>query len=174
MDEQLMVVTQLPQFQENLHAIKSTLEDKGKEALSLAETEENLPVLKEKRAELNKIRKELDAQWKAVYTQAMAPIEAFKAVYKECVPDVLSRLVEKLADKLDIEGLDWSSAELISGCTERNGHLYEEGERLDKDGLVDDLYYCTQYTGYSADYFSGTLYFKTNVPGQFVAVPFEM
>ncbi len=86
----------------------------------------------------------------------------------------ISRLIEKLDDKLDSEGVDWGSAELISGCTERGGHLYEEGERLDTDGLVDDLYYCAQYNGCCEDDFYGVLYFKTNVPGQFVAVPFEM
>lgn len=101
MDEKLMVVTQLPQFQENLHAIKATLEARSKDALALAATEENLPALKKERAELNKIRKELDAQWKAVYQQAMAPIEAFKAVYKECVPDVLGPTDEALKERID-------------------------------------------------------------------------
>lgn len=84
------------------------------------------------------------------------------------------RLSEILREKMDTEGLDWTSAYFVDGCKERNGHLYRRGEMLDRDGLVDDLYYCEQYTGYCEDDFYGTLYFKTNVPGQFVAVPFAM
>ncbi len=87
----------------------------------------------------------------------------------------ITRLVEKLADKLDVaEGLNLGGAYLISGCVERGGHLYEGGVRLDNGGLVDDLYYCEQHTWYCEDDYYGTLYFKTNVPGQFVAVPFDM
>lgn len=88
--------------------------------------------------------------------------------------DKVKRLADKIESKFDLEGLDLYAAYLIDGCTERNGHLYRNGDRIDRDGLVDDLYYCTQYTGYCEDDFYGTLYFKTNVPGQFVAVPFSM
>ena len=84
------------------------------------------------------------------------------------------RLIEQLGQKIDVEGLDFSSAYLIEGCTERKGHLYQDGGRLDNYGLTDDNYYCSQYTGYCEDDYYGTLYFKTNVPGQFVAVPFHL
>lgn len=87
---------------------------------------------------------------------------------------VILRLSKILDEKMDTEGLDWCGAYFVDGCKERNGHLYRNGERLDRDGLVDDLYYCTQYTGYCEDDYYGTLYFKTSVPGQFVAVPFSM
>ena len=84
------------------------------------------------------------------------------------------RLAEKVSGKLAAEGLDYASAYLITGCSEKNGHLYQDGGRLDNYGLVDDDYYCRQYTGYCEDDYYGTLYFKTNVPGQFVAIPFHM
>ena len=86
----------------------------------------------------------------------------------------VKRLVDKLGEKMDCDGLNFENAYFIDGCSERNGHLYRNGGRIDRDGLVDDLYYCTQYTGYCEDDFYGTIYFKTNVPGQFVAVPFSM
>lgn len=89
----------------------------------------------------------------------------------------VERLAEKLAIKLydiDLEGLDFSKAYLVNGCKEKKGHLFCGSKRLDNYGLVDDLYYCNQHTGYLEDDYYGTLYFKTNVPGQFVAVPFEM
>ena len=86
----------------------------------------------------------------------------------------IKNLAGKLEKKMDTDGLDWQSAYLVDGCKERNGHLYRGVAMLDNDGLVDDLYYCDQYTGYLGDDFYGTLYFKTNVPGQFVAVPFSV
>lgn len=86
----------------------------------------------------------------------------------------IERLSEVLGEKMDSDGLDWKSAYFVDGCKERNGHLYSNGERLDNDGLVDDLYYRHLCTGYLDDVSFGTLYFKTNVPGQFVAVPFSM
>ena len=82
----------------------------------------------------------------------------------------------ELSGKVEMDGLHLESAELIDGCKEKNGHLYKNGCRLDNDdkGPVDDQYYCHQRQGYCEDDFYGTLYFKTNVPGQFVAVPFCM
>lgn len=84
------------------------------------------------------------------------------------------RLGNIIANKMDADWLDFQNAYLVNGCKERNGHLYQGDSRLDNDGLVDDLYYCCQYTGYCEDDFYGTIYFKTNVPGQFVAVPFSV
>lgn len=94
-----------------------------------------------------------------------------------CMNAAVERLVEKLAIKLydtDLEGMDFSNAYLVNGCKEKKGHLFCGSKRLDNYGLVDDLYYCNQHTGYCEDDFYGTLYFKTDVPGQFVAVSFEM
>lgn len=84
------------------------------------------------------------------------------------------RLVENVAEKMDIDGLDIASAYLVSRCTVKGENLYKDGRRLNNSGLVDDLYYCDQHAGYCEDDFYGTLYFKTDVPGQYVAVPFAM
>lgn len=86
----------------------------------------------------------------------------------------IDRLSNRLEKETDLTGAWWNGAYLVSGCTEKKGHLYQSGRRLDNGGLIDDLYYCDQHTGYCEDDFHGTMYFKTNVPGQFVAVPFEM
>ena len=88
--------------------------------------------------------------------------------------DRIAYLVKTASAKMDVEGLDFSSAHLISGCKVKGNHLYQDGERLDNYGLTDDLYYCSQYTGYCEDDYYGTVYFKTDVPGQYVAVPFHM
>ena len=86
----------------------------------------------------------------------------------------INHLAKIVQQKLDLDGLDIQGAYLVSGCSEKRNHLYQDGCRLDNCGLVDDLYYCNQYTGYCGDDFYGTLYFKTDVPGQYVAVPFAM
>ena len=89
--------------------------------------------------------------------------------------------VKDLVKKLEEVGLDCGDlilqgAYLIDGCKEKNGKLFKDGKRLDNHSPAgpDDDYYCCQHTGYCEDCYYGTLYFKTNVPGQFVAVPFEM
>lgn len=86
----------------------------------------------------------------------------------------IKRLAEIVGQKMDADGLCLESAYLISGCSAKGKHLYQDGHRLDNYGLINDLYYCDQHTGYCEDHFYGTLYFKTNVPGQYVAVPFDM
>ena len=83
------------------------------------------------------------------------------------------RLNDLLADQIDCAGIDWPSARLIADCVERDGHLYRDGGRLDNSGLVDDDYYCDQHAGYCEDDYHGTLYFRTDVPGQFVAIPYS-
>lgn len=84
----------------------------------------------------------------------------------------IRRLITALVEKIDCEGMNWSESYLVSGIKEKEGYLYKDGQRLDNSGLIDNDYYCNQHTGYCEDDYYGTLYFKTNVPGQFVAVPF--
>lgn len=63
----------------------------------------------------------------------------------------IDRLSNRLEKKTDLTGVWWNGAYLVSGCTEKKGHLYQSGGRLDNCGLVDDLYYCDQHTGYCED-----------------------
>lgn len=86
----------------------------------------------------------------------------------------IQQLSENLMNKIDLDDLDLNSATLICGCSEKHGHLYQNGVRLDNSGLVDNDYYCRQYTGCCEDDYYGTVYFKTNVPGQFVSIRFGM
>lgn len=58
--DSLIVVQQLPIIKEQLHSIKAQAQESVKEALSLACTEETLKVVKERRAALNRDRKDLD------------------------------------------------------------------------------------------------------------------
>jgi len=85
----------------------------------------------------------------------------------------IKRLTEQLEEKIDCADLHLQEAYLVDGCSEKDGHLYHKGGRLDSDGLVDNEYYCKQSNGFLEDEYSGTMYYKTDVPGQFVAVPFS-
>lgn len=89
----------------------------------------------------------------------------------------ITQLIRKLQIKIDADGLDLGAAYFVKDCEERDNHLYDaNGNQLDNDsyGPVDDDYYCCQHTGYSEDDFYGTLYYKTDVDGLFVGVPFQM
>lgn len=102
--EQLIVVEQLPIITEQLHSIKDRAQADVADALSLACTEETLKVVKERRAELNRQRKDLDARRMAVKKQIMKPFEDFDAVYKECVTDVYGPADDQLKEKItDVE-----------------------------------------------------------------------
>lgn len=104
MPESLIVVQQLPIIKEQLHSIKAQAQQSVDEALALACTEESLKVVKERRAELNRDRKDLDARRMAVKKQIMQPFEDFDEVYKECVTDVYGPADEKLKAKIaDVE-----------------------------------------------------------------------
>ena len=104
MPESLIVVQQLPIIKEQLHSIKAKAQQSVDEALALACTEESLKVVKERRAALNRDRKDLDARRMAVKKQIMQPFEDFDAVYKECVTDVYGPADEKLKAKIaDVE-----------------------------------------------------------------------
>lgn len=77
----------------------------------------------------------------------------------------INRLAEQVSQKMDIEGIEWFTAELV--------HLnHEQIKRLGE--CVDNDYYCNQWQGYIEDSFHGYLYFKTNVPGEFVRVHFDI
>ncbi|MCQ2744565.1 MAG: hypothetical protein MJ230_07225 [bacterium] len=98
-------------------------------------------------------------------------------VYKEL--EEIARMNAKIADAVnrlekdgDWDGLDIQCAMLIDNCVERNGHLYRGDRQLDNYGLVDDEYYCEQYSGYCEDDFHGSLYFATDTKGLFIEVPF--
>lgn len=88
----------------------------------------------------------------------------------------IEELVPIIEQQVDGEGLNWQRARFINGCKERDGNLYDLDDNLlnNYSGIVDDDYYCCQYTGYSCDDYYGTVYYKTDVEGLFVAVPFDM
>ena len=92
-------------------------------------------------------------------------------IYKEvkgiakCVSK-MGVLIKKLYEKgLDIEGIEWETARLVGLDKDTIQYLKDGGGET-------DVYYVDQWAGYCEDSFSGTIYFPTNVRGQYVAVDF--
>ena len=94
-------------------------------------------------------------------------------IYKEakgiakCVSKMY-RLAEKLGERgFDNDGINWTTAKLVSLGKEDIEHF------KDTNGVTEE-YFVDQWTGYCEDDYHGELYFKTDVPGQYVRVHFDM
>lgn len=85
----------------------------------------------------------------------------------------IKRLIELLNENLyfDPEGMDFTTATLVSGLRGKKDGLYDSDNNCIAE-YTDD-FYVNQSTGYLGDDFSGYVYFKTDVPGQFVRIWFE-
>lgn len=84
MPAELITVEQMPIINEQLEQVKTIIDSRTADALSLECTEENRKEIKEIRAELNKEHAELDRRYKAVMNEVLAPALAVQAKYKEC------------------------------------------------------------------------------------------
>lgn len=73
------------------------------------------------------------------------------------------RIKDKFPEEIDTESIDWRTAKFVT----MNQKLLKSLEQYY------DEYYCEQHNGYHEDDFYGWLYFKTDVPGQYVQVYFE-
>lgn len=60
----------------------------------------------------------------------------------------------------------------VGGLSAENQRIYFK--MLEDAFGVTDEYYVDQWAGYAEDDYHGELYFKTNVPGQYVRVHFDM
>lgn len=84
----------------------------------------------------------------------------------KCVSKI-QRLAKKLEEELCIDGMDWERAELVSLTK-------EQIRRFEKTNGVTFSYFVEQHQyDYSEDSYYGWLWFKTDVNGQYVKVPFE-
>lgn len=80
--------------------------------------------------------------------------------------DQFSYLIEQLKNKgIDPGGLEWYSVEFVTLSK-------EDKERFKANGGETDDYFVEQ-TGYCEDHYHGNLYFKTDVPTQYVKVHYN-
>ena len=75
-------------------------------------------------------------------------------------------LIDKLSNNIDTEDIDWATASFVSLPK-------EEIKRFKRTNCETEDYFVDQWTGYVEDSFYGYLYFKTDVPGQYVRVHFS-
>lgn len=97
---ELIVVKQLPVIEDQLLAIKESIQTRVDEATSLVCTEETYKQIKAVRAELNKEYAALETKRKEIKKQILAPYEKFEGVYKECAGDLYISADKKLAAKI--------------------------------------------------------------------------
>ena len=101
MNENIIVVKQLPQIEEHLQAIKEEVTAKVNGALSLVCNEDTIKEVKAVRANLNKDLKDFEERRKAVKKAIMTPYEAFESVYRDCISDTYKRADIELKAKID-------------------------------------------------------------------------
>lgn len=100
MENELIVVRQLPVIEDQLAAVKESITRRVNDALSLVCTEETCKQVKKVRAELNKEYMELETKRKAVKKAVLAPYEKFEAVYKDCAGDLYTKADIQLKQKI--------------------------------------------------------------------------
>lgn len=87
MIKDLIQVKQIPIIEEQLKSISKVIDERVKNATSLVCTEENVKIIKDLRANLNKDYKEFEIQRKTVKEQIMKPYNNFEDIYKQCISD---------------------------------------------------------------------------------------
>ncbi len=101
MNNEIIVVKQLPVIQEQLQQIKAEVTARVENALSLVCDENTIKIVKEERAELNKELKFWEDKRKEVKKAVLSPYEQFEAVYKDCISDIFKKADAELKTKID-------------------------------------------------------------------------
>ena len=101
MNEQLIVVKQLPIIEERLRSASAEVDRIVSEAQALVCDEDSVKAVKAARADLNRRFTALEDQRKTVKNAVLAPYEAFEQTYKECVSDKFKAADYDLKNKID-------------------------------------------------------------------------
>ena len=101
MNEEIIVVKQLPVIEEQLKNIKANIEEKVSSVLALKCDESTVKAIKVLRADLTKDFKELEERRKIVKGKILEPYEAFETVYKECVTEIFKSADKELKKRID-------------------------------------------------------------------------
>ena len=100
MENNLIVVKQLPIIEDQLRQVKASVDARVAQALALACTEATYKDVKKARAELNKEFQDLEARRREVKKAILAPYEAFEKLYKECAADAFTKADAELKAKI--------------------------------------------------------------------------
>lgn len=100
MNNDLIVIKQLPVIEEQLHKLKAEITERVSAATALDCTEDTVKEIKKIRADLNKEFNEYEDARKGVKKAISEPYERFNEVYKECVSDVFKAVDGELKAKI--------------------------------------------------------------------------
>jgi len=98
----LIIIEQMPIIKEQLQSLKVQIQKEVEEARALVCTEDSKKLVKEKRAELNKKFKILEAKRIEVKNNLEEPYKAFLTIYKDCVTNVFEPAFLSLDSKISV------------------------------------------------------------------------
>ncbi len=115
MNNEIIVVRQLPVIEEQLRTVHDTILARVTEVLAMECTEETYKEVKKARSDLNAQYRMLEDRRKEVKAQIEAPYKQFEAVYKACAGDLFSKADKQLAEKIAAveNGLKQKKAESV-------------------------------------------------------------
>ena len=127
MEQNLIIVKQLPVIEEKLKKVSEAVEQKINKTLSLVCDEETVKTIKMVRAELNKEFCYLEAERKNAKAKVMEPYEQFESVYKEYIADkytaadkILKQRIKEVEDRLKDEKREEIKAYFNEYLTSKN------------------------------------------------------
>ena len=100
-NQELIVIKQLPVIEEKLKQLSEDISEKVESAKALVCTEENVKTIKQVRANLNKEFIQVENQRKAVKEQILEPYMKFEKIYKEYISDKYKSADEDLKTKIN-------------------------------------------------------------------------
>lgn len=101
MNKDLIIIEQLPVIVTKLKGLSEEIKVKTAEALSLVCSEETVKLIKERRAELNRDKAEIEAMRKEIKKKVLAPYEEFETLYKANITDIYADADKQLKDRID-------------------------------------------------------------------------
>ena len=96
----LIVVKQLPVIEETLKNISTKIAEKVATATALVVNDDTIKEVKTARAELNKMKDELEAKRISVKNMVLKPYDDFEKVYKEYITEPFARADKDLKEKI--------------------------------------------------------------------------
>lgn len=101
MDNEIIIVKQLPIIEEQLKMIRESVEAKTASALAMVCSEDTVKEIKRLRADLGRDFKAFEDKRKEVKAAVLAPYEAFEAAYRENISNLYKDTDAKLKGKID-------------------------------------------------------------------------
>lgn len=100
MENNLIVVRQLPVIEDQLQSVRSAIKARVDEILAMECTEDTYKEIKKERSAMNKQFRILEDRRMEVKRQVEAPYLRFDAVYQECVGKIFKDADKQLAEKI--------------------------------------------------------------------------